>query len=159
MTRKSHSTQTEVSDLSQDWPVKDFQPINYDYTGSPVNVTVPQGMQGVLFAAIGGSGGNTTTRGLLPNLGGKGANVGGYTLVKQGDTLTVLWTGDHGSHLRMLLAIDSGVPTIHELAVRSGSNPWSVAAGDPTQARLSIVFLNLRYTLPGAAPATGDLPK
>jgi hypothetical protein len=36
-------------------------------------------------------------------------------------------------------------------------NPWSVAAGDPTQARLSIVFLNLRYTLPGAAPATGDL--
>lgn len=46
-------------------------------------------MQGVLFAAIGGSGGNTTTRGLLPNLGGKGANVGGYALVKQGDTLTI----------------------------------------------------------------------
>ena len=89
MTRKSHSTQTEVSDLSQDWPVKDFQPINYDYTGSPANVTVPQGVQGVLFAAIGGSGGNTTTRGLLPNLGGKGANVGGYALVKQGDTLTI----------------------------------------------------------------------
>jgi hypothetical protein len=50
----------------------------------------------------------------------------GLTAYKQGDTLTVLWTGDHGSHLRMLLAIDSGVPTIHELAVRSGSNPWSV---------------------------------
>ena len=89
MTRKSHSTQTELSDLSQDRHVKDFQPINYDYTGSPVNVTVSQGVQGVLFAAIGGSGGNTTTRGLLPNLGGKGANVGGYALVKQGDTLTI----------------------------------------------------------------------
>ena len=57
MTRTSHSTQTGVSDLSQDWHVKDFQPINYDYTGSPVNVTVVQGVQGVLFAAIGGSGG------------------------------------------------------------------------------------------------------
>lgn len=90
MTRKSHSTQTELPDLSQDRHVKDFQPINYDYTGSPANVTVPQGVQGVLFAAIGGSGGNTTTRGLLPNLGGKGANVGGYALVKQGDTLTII---------------------------------------------------------------------
>ena len=64
MTRNSHSTQTEVSELSQDRHVKDFQPISYDYTGSPVNVTVPQGVQGVLFAAIGGSGGDTTTRGL-----------------------------------------------------------------------------------------------
>ena len=87
--RNSHSTQPEISDLSQDRHVKDFQPVNYDYTGSPVNVTVPQGVQGVLLAAIGGSGGNTTTRGLLPNLGGKGANVGGYALVKQGDTLTI----------------------------------------------------------------------
>ena len=50
----------------------------------------------------------------------------GLTASKQGDTLAVLWTGDHGSHLRMLLAVDSGVPTIRELAVRSGSNPWSV---------------------------------
>ena len=65
MILKLHSTQTEVSDLSQDRHVKDFQPVNYDYTGSPVNVTVPQGVQGVLFAAIGGSGGDTTTRGLF----------------------------------------------------------------------------------------------
>ena len=32
-------------------------------------------------------------------------------------------------------------------------NPWSVAAGNPTQAKLNIVFLDLRYTLPGTAPA------
>ena len=36
-------------------------------------------------------------------------------------------------------------------------NPWSVAAGNPTQAKLSIAFLNLRYTLPGAAPAATAL--
>ncbi len=89
MTRKPHSNQTEVPDLSQDWHVKDSQPVNYGYTGSPVNVTVPEGAQGVLFAAIGGSGGDTTTRGLSPNLGGKGALAGGYVLVKHSDTLTI----------------------------------------------------------------------
>src|ERR1700730_16246361 len=50
----------------------------------------------------------------------------GLTASKQGDTLTVFWTGDHGSDLRLLLAIDSGVPAIRELAVRSASKPWSV---------------------------------
>lgn len=32
-------------------------------------------------------------------------------------------------------------------------DPWSVAAGAPKSAHNSTVFLNLRYTLPGAAPA------
>lgn len=36
-------------------------------------------------------------------------------------------------------------------------NPWSVALGNPTQAKLSIAFLNLRYTLPGNAPAATAL--
>jgi uncharacterized coiled-coil protein SlyX len=36
-------------------------------------------------------------------------------------------------------------------------NPWSVALGNPTQAKLSIAFLNLRYTLPGTAPAATAL--
>ena len=31
-------------------------------------------------------------------------------------------------------------------------NPWSVAAGSPRNALLNMVFLNLRYTLPGGAP-------
>lgn len=36
-------------------------------------------------------------------------------------------------------------------------NPWSVPTGDPTKAALNIIFLNLRYTLPGAAPAASAL--
>ena len=32
-------------------------------------------------------------------------------------------------------------------------NPWSVASGSPTNAHLNMVFLDLRYTLPGGAPA------
>ena len=33
-------------------------------------------------------------------------------------------------------------------------SPWSVATGQPNDANLNMVFLNLRYTLPGSAPAT-----
>jgi hypothetical protein len=36
-------------------------------------------------------------------------------------------------------------------------NPWSVAAGNPSHASLNIAFVNLRYTLPGAAPAASAL--
>jgi hypothetical protein len=36
-------------------------------------------------------------------------------------------------------------------------NPWSVAAGNPTKAKMSLGFVNLRYTLPGAAPAAAAL--
>jgi hypothetical protein len=36
-------------------------------------------------------------------------------------------------------------------------NPWSVAAGNPTHAKLNLAFINLRYTLPGAAPAAAEL--
>lgn len=36
-------------------------------------------------------------------------------------------------------------------------NPWSVAAGNPTRAKLNLAFVNLRYTLPGAAPAASEL--
>lgn len=32
-------------------------------------------------------------------------------------------------------------------------NPWSVAAGQPKRASTNMVFLNLRYSLPGSAPA------
>jgi len=36
-------------------------------------------------------------------------------------------------------------------------NPWSVAPGNPTNANLNIAFVNLRYTLPGTAPAASAL--
>ncbi len=32
-------------------------------------------------------------------------------------------------------------------------NPWSIAIGQPKDASLNMVFFNLRYTLPGSAPA------
>jgi hypothetical protein len=32
-------------------------------------------------------------------------------------------------------------------------NPWSVATGQPKNAHLDMAFMNLRYTLPGSAPA------
>ena len=34
-------------------------------------------------------------------------------------------------------------------------NPWSVATGQPANANLSMVFFDLRYTLPGSAPTLG----
>ncbi len=52
----------------------------------------------------------------------------GITASLQGDSLAVLWAGDHGANLRMLLAIKSGTPTIEELAVRSGAANWVVLA-------------------------------
>ena len=32
-------------------------------------------------------------------------------------------------------------------------DPWFVVTGQPANAHLNMVFLNLRYTLPGSAPA------
>ncbi len=32
-------------------------------------------------------------------------------------------------------------------------NPWSTSPGEPRNARLNMIFLNLRYALPGSAPA------
>ena len=50
----------------------------------------------------------------------------GLTAAKDGDSLAVVWSADHGARLRLLLAIDSGIPTIRELAIRSRSAPWAV---------------------------------
>src|ERR1700722_14208987 len=52
----------------------------------------------------------------------------GLTASLRGGSLAVLWAGDHGANLRMLLAIKSGTPTIEELAVRSGGANWGVLA-------------------------------
>lgn len=35
-------------------------------------------------------------------------------------------------------------------------SPWSVAVGNPANAHANIVFVNLRYTLPGSAPTFGE---
>jgi TolA-binding protein len=36
-------------------------------------------------------------------------------------------------------------------------DPWAFSPGQPDHAGLNMAFLNLRYTLPGSAPAVGDL--
>lgn len=56
----------------------------------------------------------------------------GLTASSQGDTFTVNWAGDHGASLRMRLAIDSGTPTVRELAVRPRGRAWSVVARNLT---------------------------
>jgi uncharacterized coiled-coil protein SlyX len=38
-------------------------------------------------------------------------------------------------------------------------NPWSVATGQPANAMLNEVFLDLRYTLPGSAPTIGKFAR
>ena len=34
-------------------------------------------------------------------------------------------------------------------------DPWSVAAGQPSNASMNLLFFDLRYTLPGSAPTLG----
>jgi hypothetical protein len=36
-------------------------------------------------------------------------------------------------------------------------NPWSFLSGQPSDAHLNMIFVNLRYTLPGAAPSNANL--
>lgn len=36
-------------------------------------------------------------------------------------------------------------------------DPWSIAAGKPSNSSLNMVFMNLRYTLPGSAPTLGEV--
>jgi hypothetical protein len=38
-------------------------------------------------------------------------------------------------------------------------NPWSVATGQPANANVNMVFVDLRYTLPGSAPTLGNPPR
>jgi len=38
-------------------------------------------------------------------------------------------------------------------------NPWYIAPGSPKEAHLNMIFVNLRYTLPGSAPTLGSPAK
>jgi hypothetical protein len=48
------------------------------------------------------------------------------------DTLAVTWEGDNGSELRLRFGIESGTPTIRELAVRKKGGQWSTLASNVT---------------------------
>jgi hypothetical protein len=54
----------------------------------------------------------------------------GLAAVVANDTLTATWDGDQGQEVRIRIIVASGVPTIHELAVRPRGNGWrTIASG------------------------------
>src|SRR5438105_7390928 len=57
---------------------------------------------------------------------------GGLTAGVAGDVLTVAWDGDKNQEMRLRLAIDSGTPTIQELAVRKKGGAWGIVAANVT---------------------------
>ena len=56
----------------------------------------------------------------------------GLTATAAGDVLTVTWEGDRKSEVRLRFAIDSGTPTIRELALRPAGGQWRVLATNVT---------------------------
>src|SRR5262249_21782193 len=50
----------------------------------------------------------------------------GLTAGVADNVLSVTWDGDRGDELRLRIAVESGVPTIQELAVRKKSGAWTV---------------------------------
>jgi hypothetical protein len=54
----------------------------------------------------------------------------GLTAAVADDALTLTWDGDHNQELRLRFAIDSGTPTILELAVRHKAGRWGTLAAN-----------------------------
>ena len=52
--------------------------------------------------------------------------MGGLTATVAADVLTLTWDSERGEQVRARFAIDSGTPTIRELAVRSKAGQWNV---------------------------------
>ena len=52
----------------------------------------------------------------------------GLTASVANETLTVVWAGDEDNELRIRFTINQGVPTLHELAIRSSEGQWRVLA-------------------------------
>ena len=56
----------------------------------------------------------------------------GLTASAANDSLAVTWEGDNGAQLRLNLAIESGTPTIRELAIRPRSGRWQTLVTNVT---------------------------
>jgi len=52
----------------------------------------------------------------------------GLTASVSDEVLTVVWDGYGDNTIRIRFTIESGTPTIRELAIRNGNNPWEVLA-------------------------------
>jgi hypothetical protein len=50
----------------------------------------------------------------------------GLTAAVDADTLAVTWNGDHGTEMRMRLAVESGTPVIRDLSTRRNGSAWTV---------------------------------
>jgi hypothetical protein len=56
----------------------------------------------------------------------------GITAASTGDTLAVTWNGDGDQEVRLTLAVNSGTPTVKEIALRHGRGPWTTLASNVT---------------------------
>ena len=56
----------------------------------------------------------------------------GLTAAVSDNTLAVTWEGEKGAELRMRLGIDSGAPTLREIAVRKSGGRWATLATNVT---------------------------
>ena len=56
----------------------------------------------------------------------------GLTAAVAGDALTLTWDGDANQEVRMQLTVDSGTPTIKDLAVRRKGGTWASVASNAT---------------------------
>jgi hypothetical protein len=58
--------------------------------------------------------------------------VPGLTAAAADNVLTVTWDGDRNQEVRLRLTIESGTPTIRDLAVRRKGRPWGTLASNAT---------------------------
>jgi hypothetical protein len=56
----------------------------------------------------------------------------GLAAAVEGSTLTLTWDGDKNGEVRLRLSINSGTPTIQEVAVRSKGSSWATVATNLT---------------------------
>ena len=56
----------------------------------------------------------------------------GLTAKVADDTLILSWDGDRNDEVRLRLTLESGTPTIRDLAIRRKDAPWVVVAGNAT---------------------------
>src|SRR6185295_10019887 len=68
---------------------------------------------------------------LTCNLSGYKAQAG-LTAALADNTLTVTWDGDRNQEVRLRFTVESGTPTIRELAVRREGSAWVVLAASAT---------------------------
>src|SRR5215470_12938295 len=65
------------------------------------------------------------------NLSGYKAQSG-LTAAVSDNTLTLTWDGERSEEVRMRLTVESGTPTIKDLAVRAKGGQWTTLASNVT---------------------------